>query len=138
MITESLEERMRQEYYWTGKVQMELFRQIRNYLLETGKSQNQFARELGVSKSYMSQVLNGNFDHKLSKFVSLALAIGKVPEINYVGLEAMINATRGKRAPLSAVYESPKQHVNLSDDRDEIPVIKSNSNHPSLIFNEVE
>ncbi|WP_020569458.1 helix-turn-helix domain-containing protein [Neolewinella persica] len=137
MITQSLEERMKQEYYWTGKIQMELFRQIRNYLSETGKSQNQFARELGVSKSYMSQVLNGDFDHKLSKFVSLALAIGKVPEVNYVGLEAMINAARGERTALSAVYESSKQKVDLSNGRSEMPVIKSNTNHPSVIFNEV-
>ena len=36
-----------------------------------------------MHKSYVSQLLNGNFDHKISKLVELSLAIGKVPILDY-------------------------------------------------------
>ena len=43
----------------------------------------QLAEYLGCTKGYVTQLLNGEFDHKLSKFVELSLAIGKVPEIRF-------------------------------------------------------
>lgn len=44
---------------------------------------SQLAKHLGCSKGYVSQLLNGNFDHKLSKLVELSLAIGKAPILEY-------------------------------------------------------
>ena len=44
------------------------------------------AEYLGCSKGYVSQLLNGNFDHKLSKLVELSLAIGKAPLLEYKNL----------------------------------------------------
>ena len=36
-------------------------------------TQSEFAERLGVSKGYISQILNGDFDHKLSKLTQLLL-----------------------------------------------------------------
>lgn len=44
---------------------------------------SQLAKHLGCSKGYVSQLLNGNFDHKISKLVELSLAIGKAPILEY-------------------------------------------------------
>jgi transcriptional regulator with XRE-family HTH domain len=44
-------------------------------------SKKQLAEKLGVSPSYISQVLNGNFNFTILKLVELALAIDKVPVI---------------------------------------------------------
>lgn len=111
MIFSSLEERYQDADFWTGKLQLELFRLIRQHLEETGMSQNAFAREIGVSKGYLSQVLNGNFDHKLSKLVSLALAVGKLPVINYEDVDKVIKKARGQYEPLYSAFVSPPTDV---------------------------
>jgi transcriptional regulator with XRE-family HTH domain len=49
-----------------------------------GINRTQLAEHLGVSKGYVSQLLNGNFDHKISKLVELALAIGLCPKLELV------------------------------------------------------
>lgn len=69
--------------YNVTKIQNELFRQLTEYIADKGITRTQFAKELGVSKGYVSQILNGDFDFKLSKLVELSLAIGKIPEINF-------------------------------------------------------
>jgi transcriptional regulator with XRE-family HTH domain len=50
-------------------------------------SQQEFANRLGVSKGYVSQILNGDFDHKLSKLTELALACDLVPRIEFIPIE---------------------------------------------------
>lgn len=77
------EKLIRSKGYNVTKIQNELYRQLTSYLEENKMTQSAFAKQLGVSKGYVSQILNGNFDYKLSKLVELSLAIGKVPEINF-------------------------------------------------------
>jgi transcriptional regulator with XRE-family HTH domain len=69
--------------YWMVKIQMELFAELEKYLSDNNMNRTQFAEKLGVSKGYVSQILNGDFNHSLSKLIELSLAIGKVPVINF-------------------------------------------------------
>ncbi len=69
--------------YWIETIQNELFREVHNYLKEHGLNQTQFAEKLGVSRGYISQILNGNFNFTLSKLVEISLAIGVVPKISF-------------------------------------------------------
>lgn len=73
--------------YNITKIQNELFRLVDEYLETNGKTRTQFAKDLNVTKGYVSQILNGEFDFKLSKLVELSLAIGKIPEINYISID---------------------------------------------------
>ncbi len=50
-------------------------------------NRTQLAERLGVSKGYVSQLLNGDFDHRLSKLVELALAFGYVPKFELVKID---------------------------------------------------
>lgn len=77
--------------YNLAKIQNELFRQLNEYIKTKGITRTQFAKELGVSKGYVSQILNGGFDFKLSKLVELSLAIGKIPEISFKSIEESKN-----------------------------------------------
>ena len=56
-------------------------------MAETGRNKSQLAEYLGVSKGYVSQLLNGDYDHRMSKFFELALAFGMVPQIDFVPVE---------------------------------------------------
>ena len=76
------EELLHSPEYWTTKIQMELYRQMESFMKE--KHLNK------CSKGYVSQLLSGDYDHKLSKFVALSLAINKIPKIIFTDSEEYI------------------------------------------------
>ena len=79
------------ETYWTSKIQNDLFNHVEAYMREHQLTRTKFAAQLGVSKGYLTQVLNGDFDHKISKLVQLSLAIGKAPVFELEDLKEVIN-----------------------------------------------
>ena len=93
---------LRHESYWLAKIQLDLYGQIEQYLKKNNLSKTAFAKKLGVSKGYVSQVLNGDFDHKLSRLVKLAMAIGKVPKVTFENLNEIITNDTNK---YTAVYK---------------------------------
>ena len=66
-------------------------------------SRSDLARELGVTKGYISQVLNGDFDHRLSKLVKLSLAVGMVPQISYIPLDKVFSDSNTVASEMSIV-----------------------------------
>ncbi|OIN56474.1 helix-turn-helix domain-containing protein [Arsenicibacter rosenii] len=78
--------------YWIAKVQLDLYNELDAYMEANGLNRTQLAERLGVTKGYISQVLNGDFDHKISKLVDLALIMGKAPVITYPKLIDVIIA----------------------------------------------
>lgn len=73
--------------YITTVLQIQLFDMVRSYLDENNLTQSEFARQLGVSKGYVSQILNCKSDNRLSSLVRLALACGKIPNIEFRPIE---------------------------------------------------
>lgn len=65
------EELIQSKEYWMAKLQIDLFNEVESYMKKNGLNRVQFAEKLGVSKGYISQILNGDADHRLSKFVEL-------------------------------------------------------------------
>jgi len=84
------EELLKNPAYWTAGLQMELYRQIEQFMSIHQMNKTQMAEYLGCSKGYVTQLLNGDFDHKLSKFVELALAVNKIPEITFTDVDEYI------------------------------------------------
>lgn len=73
--------------YWIANIQIALYNCAEKYMKHTNKNRTQLAQHLGVSKGYVTQVLSGDYDHKLSKLVELSLAFGYVPKIDFVPIE---------------------------------------------------
>lgn len=88
------EELLKSPAYWTAGLQMELYRQIVAYMERHHMKKSQLAEYLGCTKGYVTQLLNGDFDHKLSKFVELSLAINKIPEITFTDVDEYIVSER--------------------------------------------
>ncbi len=86
------EELLKSREYWITKIQNDLFNLIEDYRKAEGLNRTQLAKRLGFTKGYITQVLNGDFDHKVSKLVDLALSFGKVPSIRYDSLAEIIRA----------------------------------------------
>jgi transcriptional regulator with XRE-family HTH domain len=73
--------------YLLTKYQNEIYRQLVSYMDSNNLTQKEVAERLGVSGSYISQVLNGNFNFTLKKLIELGLMIGKVPYFEFVGID---------------------------------------------------
>lgn len=84
------EELLKSPAYWTTKLQMELYRQITSFMENNHMNKTQLAEYLGCSKGYVTQLLNGDFDHKLSKFIELSMAINKIPEVSFSDIDEYI------------------------------------------------
>jgi len=76
--------------YWIAKIQMDLYEQLKEYMKKHNLNRSQFAKQIGVTKGYVSQVLQGNFNHRISKLVELSLAIDKVPKLEFVQVDEYI------------------------------------------------
>ena len=88
------EELLKSPAYWAMGLQMELYRQILAFMESRHMNKTQLAEYLGCTKGYVPQLLNGDFDHKLSKFVELSLAINKIPEITFSDVDEYIISDR--------------------------------------------
>lgn len=87
--------------YWIAKTQIGLYNCAESFMQSNGLNRTQLAKHLNVSKGYVSQLLNGDYDHKLSKLIELSLSFGFVPQIDFIPLEDVINEDRFD-------YSSPK------------------------------
>lgn len=84
------EELLRSPEWWTGKIQLDLYREIESFMKQNGMNRTELAGHLHCSKGYVTQLLGGDFDHKISKYVELLLAIGKVPTITLSDIDSII------------------------------------------------
>lgn len=85
------EDLLKNKGYWISKIQIDLYSQLEGYMTDNNLNRTQLAKRLGVSKGYISQVLNGDFNHRLSKLVELSLSIDKFPEIKFKDLNKLLN-----------------------------------------------
>ncbi|MGX5855169.1 helix-turn-helix domain-containing protein [Dyadobacter jiangsuensis] len=84
------EEILRGTGYWLTKVQIQIFNLLNTYMEENNLTQKQVAEKLNVSPSYVSQILNGNFNFTISKLIELALLVGKAPIIHFETIEQIL------------------------------------------------
>jgi transcriptional regulator with XRE-family HTH domain len=117
---------LRSKEYWLVQIQNDLLQVIEDYMQKEKLSRTKLAEKLNVTKGYITQVLNGDFDHKISKLADLAIQCGKVPIISYIDLELYIkkdtqdnsHSNRSNKSPLSS--RSPKNHLRTFVPRKEI------------------
>ncbi len=77
-----------------AKIQIDLFNELSDYMKNHGLNRTQLAKKLGVSKGYISQVLNGDANHKLSTLIDLSLAMDKAPILNFTDIDQLIEEER--------------------------------------------
>jgi transcriptional regulator with XRE-family HTH domain len=95
--------------YWMVKIQTELFAELEKYLAENNMTRTQFAEKLGVSKGYISQILNGDFNHSMAKLIELSLAMGKVPVLHFEDVEKF----KVEKVDVASAFPSEEPKVNF-------------------------
>lgn len=109
--------------YWITQIQLELYELIENYRKKNDLNKTQLAAQLGVTKSYITQILNGDFDHKVSKLVELSLAFGKVPVLQFIDFDQYAEkdnlksvkdlVQKSKEPQVKRIFQKTK--VNITD-----------------------
>lgn len=112
------------EYVVTG-FQLSLLNLMEEYMKKRGFNRNQLAAHLGVTKGYISQLLNATFDHKISKLVELALACGKMPMIYFVDIDTYLKVDANDKVYDLMVVHKPK--LVTFDNRSSQKPAKSNT-----------
>lgn len=108
--------------YWTAKIQIELFNKVEEFMENNNMNRARLAEKLGVSKSYVTQLLSGDFDHRLSKLIELSLAIGYYPRFDFEPVESKVKAEQKKSSKIQSklpgtdypVLFPPRGRGNLS------------------------
>lgn len=112
------EELLKTEEYWFETFQNEIYRMVAEYMEKEKMTQSQFAEKLGVSKGYISQIMNGNFNYTLKKLIELSLAVNKAPAIDFKDLKQFIQDDKLQRFEMeySAFFNinGKSNTVNLS------------------------
>ena len=99
--------------YWIAQIQLDLFELIENYRKKNDLNKTQLAAQLGVTKSYITQILNGDFDHKVSKLVELSLAFGKVPVLQFIDVDQYIENNKQPTEDLLRKSRLPRSKNTL-------------------------
>lgn len=86
-----IEELIKTPEYWMETIQNELYNKLTSYMKNTGKTQTDISKELKVSKSYISQILNGNFNFTLKKLIELSLYMGVIPSLNFISSDEYLS-----------------------------------------------
>lgn len=105
------EELLRSKEYWMLELQNGLYRALEQYRNSKHFSKTDLAKELGFNKSYITQVLNGDFDHKISKFVELALASGKAPMVSFIDLNQFIKDDANNKTYTTSANTRPIEFI---------------------------
>lgn len=100
--------------YWISKIQLDLYSQLEDYMKIHKFNRSQLAKKLNVTKGYITQVLNGDFNHRISKFVELSLAIEKVPQIHFVDLNELIQ--QDKDGYYASIWRVSKKKSELENE----------------------
>lgn len=119
------EELIKTPEYWFETIQNEIYRQLAEYMEVNNISRTKLAEEMKVSKGYITQILNGDFNCSLRKLIELSLFIDKAPVVEFKSIESVIqeynakveipyNAIIDKRATSATVQSAAAVNSNIS------------------------
>lgn len=72
--------------YFIEKIQNDFFRLAAEYMNKYDLNQTQLAERLGVSKGYVSQILNGDTNFSLKKLIEISLKLEAAPDLHFKDL----------------------------------------------------
>lgn len=84
--------------FWLEYFRNEVFNAVENYLKDKKMTRAQLAKKLGVSKGYISQVLNGETDHRLTKLMELLIAVEKAPYLFLKDLNQVVDGAESHKS----------------------------------------
>ena len=118
------EELRKTKEFWEARIRNDIFRFVKSYMIENGMNQSELAQDLGVSKGYVSQILNGNFNFSIKKLIELSLKLKIAPDIDFKPLQQFLNEEKERISKIDEdrqeleIKEAPTMRVKTSQDGD--------------------
>lgn len=88
------EELLKNPEYYVAECQINLFKQVKEFLEKNNIPESELYKHLRCSKRIAEEILSGDFDQKLSKFFEICLSIGKVPVIEFRDINEVLKSER--------------------------------------------
>lgn len=117
----SKKELLKTPEYWVEEIQNQLFIEVQAYMQANNLNRIKLAEEWGVSKGYITQILNGQCNFSLKKLVELSLKMQKAPVINYVQTDDIYETNK-----LSAMVNKQFQKPTFVAPTGKIITLKNN------------
>jgi transcriptional regulator with XRE-family HTH domain len=96
--------------FWLENIQDDLYSRVKAYMKKNDINQTELAKELGVSRAYISQIMNGSFNFTLKKLIEISLHIGVFPDLKFIPFESPEINKYSKEEVLSKKL-SPKNNI---------------------------
>lgn len=117
------EDLLKSKEYWLAQIQNDLFVAMETYMKSKRLNRTKLAEKLGVTKGYITQIFNGDFDHKISKLVELSLISGKAPFLSFVDMDKYIKEDKDDKTfelipmkrPKLITYTLPEKEKREND-----------------------
>jgi transcriptional regulator with XRE-family HTH domain len=123
------EKLLRSKEYGISTLKYTLLNLIGEFQKKNKLKDKDLAQKLNVSPGYVSQILNGTFDHKLSKVAELAHACNTVPLLFFVDIDKFIADDARNRVYVTFPAERHKK-ITFTDS---IPYSTKNYKNKELI-----
>ena len=78
---------LRSKEYWLTQLQCQIYSEVEEYLEANNMTKQDLANKIGVDVRSISTTMNGNFDQKISRLVSLALAMNKALVVSFEDIQ---------------------------------------------------
>lgn len=117
--------------FWIENIKTELFNMVQEYMDENNLKRKELAAELGFTKGYISQVLNGDSDHRISKLVALATSLGKAPYFYLKDIEKVLQADADEKG-IYIDFEELEAKAKRCDLIDTLNYTKPNLNEEKI------
>lgn len=120
----SKKELMNSPEYWVEELQNQIYREVLDYMQSKDWNRTTLAKEWGVSKGYVTQILSGECNFSLQKWVELSLKMQKAPVVEYLdtkdiyemdNVSKMVNEQVNK--PLLLNYSNNSKWFSIKSDQ---------------------
>lgn len=76
--------------YWITQIQIAICRCADTFMREHNMSRTQLAEYLGVSKSYVTQILSGDYNYSIEKLADISIKLGYAPNVEFTPIAETI------------------------------------------------
>jgi len=115
-----IEELIKHPDYWMEGIQNEIYYTLRQYQKKHRLNQTQLAEKLGFSKGYISQILQGKFNHSIKKLIELGLAIDKILNIQFIDIENYLRLYKGDNTKVVQLTSNTSTKISVQKQPEQI------------------